>query len=167
MILSGPFFLPYRFFCTSWNPLALGVRVNVESCWYKQGLQKTFSFAVFRFPFFSVLLSLFPFFLVSSPFFFCFFQFFMCGMVVVRGCAQANTIPLLMDTPPALFLFPPFRRCFLCFSKLFKGVAALSTRVCQVVALSSLVVNVAVEVGQLLCPVFSLRSLCVWRAINV
>ena len=28
---------------------------------------------------------------------------------------------------------------------MFKGVAALSTRVCQVVALSSLVVNVAVE----------------------
>ena len=64
--------------------------------------------------------------------------------------------------PPAVFLFLLLfkvvqrSRCFF-----------LSTRVCQVVALSSLVVNVAVEVGQLLCPVFSLRSLCVWRAISV
>ena len=65
---------------------------------------------------------------------------------------------------------PPLR--FFLFLLLFKVVQRsrcffLSTRVCQVVALSSLVVNVAVEVGQLLCPVFSLRSLCVWRAISV
>ena len=118
MILSGPFFLPYRFFCTSWNPLALGVRVNVESCWYKQGLQKTFSFAVFRFPFFSVLLSRFPFFLVSSPFFFCFFFNFLCAAWWSLGVVHKQMRFHYSWTPPLRFF------CFLRFvvvSSAFQG----------------------------------------------
>ena len=166
MILSGPFFLPYRFFCTSWNPLALGVRVNVESCWYKQGLQKTFSFAVFRsFLFFC---RFFRFFWFPPPSFSVFFNF-LCAAWWSLGVVHKQIRFHYSWTPPLRFFcflrFVVVSSAFQCCSQ--ESLLFLSTRVCQVVALSSLVVNVAVEVGQLLCPVFSLRSLCVWRAINV